>query len=247
MATRVPETFYQTYRPHLLRRVARELRSARRVADLGCGDCQLASLLSGSGGHEVIGVDVRAGDFPRKPDRKGRRRCVKADAGHLDFVPTGTVDAVVSVSALHEFAAPMAVLREARRILRPGGEILIVDFPRGSLAQKLWHEHYYTTGEVCRMLARAGFVRVQCRRIAHKQLTWARGFAGTSRKRGRRRAAPRVEGQPARATGSHGSRRVSAIRARAFLWSLPRRPAQQPGRRQRADRAPRGSAHRGKP
>ena len=182
MTTPVPKTFYETYGPRLQRRIARELRSARRVVDVGCGDCDLASLLCDGEGHEVIGVDIHDKKFPEKPDHKGRRRCVKADARCLDFVSTGTIDAVVSVSALHELAAPMAVLREARRILRPDGRILIVDFPRGSLAQRLWNENYYTTGEVGEMLKRAGFVRVEAKRIARKQLTWARGFKAARRK-----------------------------------------------------------------
>jgi len=182
MTTPVPKTFYQTYKPRLQRRIARELRSARRVVEVGCGNCDLAGLLADNDGREVIGVDVRDGGFPKEPHPGGRRRCVAADARSLDFLSRGTVDAVVSVWALHELAAPMAVLREAKRILHPDGRILIVDFPRGSLAQRLWDENYYTTGEVGEMLKRAGFVRVEARRIARKQLTWARGFKAARRK-----------------------------------------------------------------
>ena len=187
MTTQVPKTFYQTYKPRLQRRIARELRSARRLVDVGCGNCHLAGLLAQGDGREVIGVDVRDGSFPEEPDPAGRRRCVKADARSLDFLSKGAVDAVVSVWALHELAAPMAVLREARRVLRAGGEILIVDFPRGSLAQRKWNENYYTTGEVGDMLKRAGFVRVEARRTARKQLTWARGFKASRRRDTRRK------------------------------------------------------------
>ncbi|MFW6107484.1 MAG: class I SAM-dependent methyltransferase [bacterium] len=181
MTTSVPENFYQTCKPRLQRRIARELRSARRVVDIGCGDCELAGLLAQADSREVVGVDIRDGNFPDQPDPARHRRCVKADARRLDFLTKGTVDAVVSVWALHELAAPMAVLREARRILRPGGEILVVDFPRRSLAQRLWDEDYYTTGEIANLLKRVGFVRVQARRIARKQLTWARGFKAVRR------------------------------------------------------------------
>ena len=187
MTTQVPKTFYQTYKPRLQRRIARELRSARRLVDVGCGNCDLVSLLGQADGREVIGVDVRDGSFPEEPDPTRHRRCVKADARSLDFLPKGAVDAVVSVWALHELAAPMAVLREARRVLRAGGEILIADFPRGSLAQRLWNEDYYTTGEVGEMLKRAGFVRVEAKRIARKQITWARGFKAPRRRDTRRK------------------------------------------------------------
>ena len=176
MTRPVPKTFYQTYKPRLRRRIARELRAARRVVEVGCGNCDLAGLLAQDDRREVIGIDIRDGSFPEEPDPAGHRRCVKADARSLDFLSRGTVDAVVSVWALHELAAPMAVLREARRILRPGGQILIVDFPRRSLAQRLWNENYYTTTEVGQMLRRAGFARVHAKRVARHQLTWARGF-----------------------------------------------------------------------
>lgn len=185
MATRVPKTFYQTYRPRLQRRIARELQAARRVVEVGCGNCELAGLLAQDRGREVIGVDISDGSFPAKPDPAGRRRCVKGDARCLGFLSRGSVDAVVSVWALHELAAPMAVLREARRVLRPGGQILIVDFPRGSLAQRLWDESYYSTTEVGEMLRRAGFVRVDARRVGRRQLTWAQGFKTCTSRRGR--------------------------------------------------------------
>ena len=184
---RVAEDFYEKIKPRVHRRIAREVRSARRIVDVGCGGCGLAELLAKPDGREVIGVDVRDGNFPEEPELTGHRRCVKADARSLDFLSTGTVDAVVSVWALHELAAPMAVLREARRVLRPGGELLIVDFPRGSLAQRKWNENYYTTGEVALMLKRAGFVRVEARRTARKQLTWARGFEAARRRDTRRK------------------------------------------------------------
>jgi len=182
MTPRASVTFYKGCKAWLHRRIALELAQARRVVDLGCGDCRLATLLSNTGHHEVIGVDVSGGSFPRRSSRGGSRRCIRADAQSLRFLSRGSVDSVVSVWALHEFEAPVTVLREAKRILRPDGEILIVDFPRGSLAQRLWNENYYTTRKVGEMLKRVGFVRVQARRIARKQLTWARGFKASRRK-----------------------------------------------------------------
>ena len=174
---KIADDFYEQIKPGIHRRIARQLRSARRIVDVGCGNCELASLLSKEGACEVIGVDIRDGSFPGDPDATGGRQCVKADARSLDFLASHTVDAVVSVWALHELAAPMAVLREAKRILRAGGKILIVDFPRGSLAQRLWNEKYYTAGEVGEMLKRAGFARVEAKRIAQRQLIWALGAA----------------------------------------------------------------------
>ncbi len=168
--------FYEKFKPRLQRMIAKELRSVCRIVDIGCGGCELAKLLAGGGAcREVIGVDVSDGNFPERADEPAPR-CVKRNARSLDFLKRGTVDAVVATSALHEMEAPMGVLKEARRILKPAGEMLVVDFPRGSLAQRLWNEDYYSTGEIGEMLRRAGFERVTARRIARRQLTWARAF-----------------------------------------------------------------------
>ncbi|MBN1418039.1 MAG: class I SAM-dependent methyltransferase [Planctomycetes bacterium] len=186
------KAFYRRIEAGLHRRIARELRFAERIVDIGCGDCRLTRLLAGEGGdrgggemprtyrrqreRRVTGIDVSEAEFPKPGMPRGRLRCVKADARALGFLRTGAFDAAVSLYSLHELKAPMACLRELRRLLRPGGELLIVDFPRGSLAQRLWDEGYYTTAEVAGMLKRAGFVRVSASRTARRQITWAKAF-----------------------------------------------------------------------
>ncbi len=86
------------------------------------------------------------------------------------------MDAMVSMWALHEMEHPDAILAEARRILRPGGELLIVDFPRDSLAQKLWNETYYRPEEIKLLLKEAGFKGARARLIEKEQIIWAHGY-----------------------------------------------------------------------
>jgi ubiquinone/menaquinone biosynthesis C-methylase UbiE len=175
----LPETFYDDLKPELRTRLGAALRGMGRIVDLGCGNCDLAFFLADSNQQEVIGVDISGAGFPQDRGARttgtGKVRCVKGDARTLSFLDADSVDAVVSVWALHEMASPLSVLCEARRILRPGGQALIVDFPRDSLAQRLWNEHYYHPREVGEMLKKAGFTAVQCRAIARGQIIWARG------------------------------------------------------------------------
>jgi ubiquinone/menaquinone biosynthesis C-methylase UbiE len=174
---KVADDYYAKIESRVHRWIARELRSARRIVDVGCGDCRLARLLAGNGrDRRVTGVDVSGAGFPDTRKSRSELRCVKADARALNFLGTGEYDAAVSLYSLHELAAPMACLREVGRILRPGGEMLVVDFPRGSLAQQLWNEGCFTTAEVADMLRRAGFVKSGARRTARRQLTWAKAF-----------------------------------------------------------------------
>ncbi len=171
------ENFYEELKPQLHRRIARTLRGSKKVVDLGCGSCDLAQFLAKSNRQEVIGIDISDASFPPEAQMSSAQgekvRCVKKDAGALSFLVADSMDAVVTMWALHEMSSPIRVLREARRILRPDGLMLILDFPRGSLAQRLWNENYYSRHEVADMLKKTGFVSVRSRVIARGQIIWA--------------------------------------------------------------------------
>jgi len=66
----------------------------------------------------------------------------------MSFAADGSADAVVTIWTLYEMDNPRAILREAHRGLRPGGEILVVDFPKDSLAKRPWNEDYYRPDDV---------------------------------------------------------------------------------------------------
>jgi ubiquinone/menaquinone biosynthesis C-methylase UbiE len=184
-AASLPDDFYERIRPRLYRRIGEELRQARRVLDLGCGGCELGRFLAEASGQEVIGVDISDGSFPGRHELRSRTRtllrCIKADARRLGFLAAGAVDAVVMLWALHELRQPRAVLVEARRVLRPGGGLLITDFPRGSLAQRLWHEDYYTPRQVSKLLAATGYVDISARLVEDRQVLWAKGVRSAAK------------------------------------------------------------------
>jgi len=172
----LPQDFYERIKDDLRERIAGELHSARRILEMGCGSCELVRFLAEESGPRVIGVDIADGNFPDDSGLAEGIECRKADAGHLDFIPNGAFDAVVSVYALHEMEKPLEILTEANRVLRTGGEVLLVDFPRHSLAEELWHEDYYTVREVAEMLREAGFPNADATVISQGQLIWARAF-----------------------------------------------------------------------
>jgi ubiquinone/menaquinone biosynthesis C-methylase UbiE len=176
------QDFYERIKPRLHQRVGRELRLANRVFDLGCGSCDLERYLAGRYEQSVTGVDVSSRDFPERiePSVHGHIHCIQKDAGHLDFVSDKSVDAVAIMWSLHEMKHGFQILREAHRILRPGGEILIVEFPKGSLAQRLWNEDYYSPQELTHMLNRSGFQESRTKLIERGQIIWATAFRPAS-------------------------------------------------------------------
>ncbi len=177
MENNLSENFYDRIKPALHRKIGRELKLARNVFDFGCGACELVKYLTDEYHQNVTGVDISSESFPyKKRTSSGRRfRCICRDAGNLDFAADESADGVVIMWALHEMANPDAVLRESYRILRLGGRILIVEFPKGSLAQELWNEDYFEPHEIKLMLLQNGFRSVSNRLIKHGQILWSSG------------------------------------------------------------------------
>jgi len=174
---KLPDNFYDKIKPFLHKRIGRELRLAYRILDLGCGDCQLVRYMANTYDQKVTGVDISSGNLPDYRDitKKNKNiKCIRKDAENLKSF-YGAVDAIVIMWSLHEMEHPQRVLRQAHRALRPGGEILIVEFPRGSLAQRLWDEDYYNKDEIVNFLLKAGFENVQAKLIERKQILWIKG------------------------------------------------------------------------
>lgn len=101
----------------------------------------------------------------RRLRRHGATRCCRCSAEQLaDVFGARTHDVTVSVHALHHYMDPFKALQNVRRVLRPGGTVLIAEFdplygetlddcPRFSLEKITW------------LCEDAGFqVRVACRK-----------------------------------------------------------------------------------
>ena len=175
------EIFYDEIKPRLHERIGRELQGDKHVLDLGCGNCELVRYLAETCGRQVIGIDISSEKFPRYKElaKAGTNmKCIRKDAVNLEFLYA--MDAVVIMWALHEMEQPLSVLQEAHRVLRPGGKVLIVEFPRNSLAQKLWNENYYTSRELAGYLRKAGFENIRAKQIERKQILWVNGCRDTN-------------------------------------------------------------------
>lgn len=113
-----------------LARALLQLVPAGSYADLGVGDGLLTMMLA-EVADNVTAVDISSemlSQLRHRAESKGLHniQTVEADISDLPL-PDDSHDLVVLSQALHFVQAPLAALEEARRILRPGGRLLVID------------------------------------------------------------------------------------------------------------------------
>lgn len=113
-----------------------ELGVSGRVLDIGCGPGHIPlQLVTQKRELEVVGVDLSKSMLKIAEEHKAvcahgdRVEFQVADAKGLDF-PDDSFDTVCSNSILHHIPDPVPFLREAWRVLKPGGVFLIRDLFR---------------------------------------------------------------------------------------------------------------------
>jgi SAM-dependent methyltransferase len=120
--------------------------SGRRVIDIGCGPYGLIHFLDNAA--ERIRIDPLLPQYEAKMDLTGPQLSL---AGLAETLPLAShsIDVAICFNALDHMRDPAAALAEMRRILRPGGTLLLMihTFP-GWVKPFFWvdrlHPHHWT-------------------------------------------------------------------------------------------------------
>ena len=154
-----------------------------RVLDLGCGTGNLLPRLAAWGARvdACAGADLSpemlAAARARTDDASIPAGLAACDAAALPF-RDAAFDTVISASVLHYWQRPDEALREARRVMRPGGRLLLLDWAGDGVRMRALAAFLRLTGdpthrvwpsaELADLVARAGFrvTRIEIHRIS---------------------------------------------------------------------------------
>jgi ubiquinone/menaquinone biosynthesis C-methylase UbiE len=121
------------------------IRTGDRVLDVGCGtgDLAIAAARRAGQGATVVGIDASPEmvEVAREKARKARRAVrFQVEAVEALTFDNGSFDVVLSSLMMHHLPADLKLraLAEIRRVLRPGGRLVIIDLQATARSPRLW-------------------------------------------------------------------------------------------------------------
>src|SRR6476661_4387367 len=137
------------------------------VGDLGCGTGHISAALSPSVGR-VIAVDESGPMLAAARERLAGVSNVELREGHIESLPLedASLDVAILFLVAHFIDDPARAMQEVRRVLKPGGRLLIVDLiphDREDLAAQghIWQG--FSRDQITSWLTSAGFTHSRYR------------------------------------------------------------------------------------
>jgi ubiquinone/menaquinone biosynthesis C-methylase UbiE len=147
--------------------VSQHLSGTENILDIACGTGELERLLLNTHSQlKIVGVDISEKMLGMARLKLPDLEFIKASAIALPF-PDCSFDMAITVSAFHYFDRPIAALVEIRRILKPEGKLIVMDWCRDywfcqafDLFLKIFdpaHKECYNQKELRSFLTASGF------------------------------------------------------------------------------------------
>lgn len=129
----------------------------RRILDVGCGTGTMLTYLASFGKAEGVDIDEEAIGYCRD---RGLQNVRLGEASSLPF-GDGSFDLVTALDVVEHLDDDVAAFREMKRVLRPGGQILVTvpahRFLWGDQDEVNMHKRRYSARELRDRLVESGF------------------------------------------------------------------------------------------
>jgi len=152
---------------------------ADHLLEVGCTAGHYTLMLAREG-YRVTGLDIsptsiEAARLLAKTLALPNAEFIAADVDDMGEIADDMFDGAFSFSTLRYVPDPVRSLREIRRVVRPRARV-VVDFPNKYSpwfnflkflmgGERHIHDHTYSAQQACTMMARAGFINIEARRI----------------------------------------------------------------------------------
>ncbi|MDR2863902.1 MAG: metalloregulator ArsR/SmtB family transcription factor [Puniceicoccales bacterium] len=146
------------------------------IADLGAGEGVISQLLARQAEFvHCIDNSVRMVEVGSQLAAKHDIGNLKYRLGDIEDVPLddASVDIALLSQALHHAQHPEKALREAHRILKPGGKLLVLDLKQHTFekARELYADRWlgFSENQLCDWLVHVGFKKIQANVIVREK------------------------------------------------------------------------------
>jgi len=126
-----------------------------KFIDIGCG-VAIPARLAKEKGCEVWGVDISKEIIKKNQDEEPDIKFIQGEVGHLEFLPDDYFDVVFSGETLEHLDNPSDLLKDAYRILKKGGK-LIITTPQDKGIVSPEHMWYFSKDDMENLFFSAGF------------------------------------------------------------------------------------------
>lgn len=114
------------------------------VLDAACGTGDLSRAFASAGARRVVGLDFTPEMLAiARTKGPGAIQYIEGDAMNLPF-SDGSFDIVSIAFGIRNVSDPARALREFRRVLRPGGRLVVLEFSRPRSRLLAWGNDLYT-------------------------------------------------------------------------------------------------------
>jgi 2-polyprenyl-3-methyl-5-hydroxy-6-metoxy-1,4-benzoquinol methylase len=172
-------------------------RPGGRLLDVGCGSGDWLMFMRG------LGWQVSGNDFDANAVKTAQGRGLDVECASLEQQkhPGGAFDAVTLSHVIEHVPDPVQTLAECRRILKPGGKLVLFTPNASSLSHRVFkndwrglepprHLHVFSTESMRPLLERAGFQNISirphlARSVVYESLLLRRGRTSAASQTGR--------------------------------------------------------------